>query len=135
DVNEAGKDGTTALFVATVRGHTKYGEFLLDKGANPNLGPGFLPLHWAAATYDTELTDNSNGIVPGDTEWSAFGGLREPEKLEFVKVLLAHGADPNARARKFGARTEPCFAIKGSSVCQDVANPTIHGHGGPSDAV
>ncbi len=125
DVNEAAKDGTTALFVATMRGHTKYGEFLLDKGANPNLGSGFLPLHWAAATYDTELTDNSNGILPEDTEWSAFGGLREPEKLGFVKALLAHGADPNAQARKFGARAELGLYIKGSMQGLDGATPFL----------
>ena len=125
DVNEAAKDGTTALFVATMRGHTKYGEFLLDKGANPNLGPGFLPLHWAAATYDTELTDNSNGILSEDNEWSALGGLREPEKLEFVKALLAHGADPNAQARKFGARAELGVYIKGSMQGLDGATPFL----------
>src|SRR5437016_4198340 len=125
DVNEAAKDGTTALFVATMRGHTKYGEFLLDKGANPNLGPGFLPLHWAAATYDTELTDNSNGVLSEDNEWSAYGGLREPEKLEFVKALLAHGANPNAQARGFGARTELGVYIKGSMHGLDGATPFL----------
>jgi ankyrin repeat protein len=135
DVNEAAKDGTTALFVATMRGHTKYGEFLLDKGANPNLGPGFLPLHWAAATYDTELTDNSNGILSEDTEWSALGGLREPEKLEFVKALLAHGADPNAQARKFGARTELGVYIKGSMEGLDGATPFLLAARGNDTAV
>lgn len=125
DVNEAANDGTTALFVATLRGHTKFGEFLLDKGANPNLGPAFLPLHWAAATYDTELTDASNGVLSEDTEWSAYGGLREPEKLEFVKALLAHGANPNAQARRFGARTELGVYIKGSMQGLDGATPFL----------
>jgi uncharacterized protein len=100
DVNEAAQDGTTALLVATVRNHTKYAEFLLDHGANPNLGPGFTPLHWAAGKWDTQLSDNSNGIVSDDTEWSAFGGLSGTEQVEFVKTLRAHGADPNARTRR-----------------------------------
>ena len=97
DVNEKAKDGTTALVIAIVRGHTKYAEFLLDKGADPNAGPGFTPLHWAAAKYDHQLSDNSNGILSENTEWSSFGGLRGPERLEFVKALIAHGADVNAR--------------------------------------
>jgi ankyrin repeat protein len=97
DVNEKEKDGSTALVISIVRGHTKYGTFLLSKGADPNAGPGFTPLHWAAAKYDHQLSDNSNGILAEDTEWSSFGGLRGPERLEFVKALIAHGANVNAR--------------------------------------
>jgi ankyrin repeat protein len=100
DVNEAAKDGTTALVVAAVRSHTEYAKFLLNQGANPNLGPGFAPLHWAVGVWDTYLNDFSNGITNEDTEWSAFGGLPKAERLDFVKALLAHGADPNARARR-----------------------------------
>src|SRR5216683_1173585 len=91
DVNEKAKDGTTALVVAIIRGHAKYVEFLLDKDANPNLGPGFTPLHWAAAKFDHQLSDKSNGILSDNTEWSSFGGLRSPEQqLEVVKALIAH---------------------------------------------
>jgi len=86
--------------VATIRRHLKYAEFLMNTGANPNLGPGFTPLHWAVGRWDSELSDASNGILSDDTEWSAFGGLHGPEKLAFVKLLLAKGADPNARAKK-----------------------------------
>ena len=100
DVNEAAKDGTTALVVATVRGHTPYAKFLLNQGADPNLGPGFGPLHWAVGVWDSYLTDFSNGITNEHTEWSAFGGLPRAEKLDFVKALLARGADPNARTKK-----------------------------------
>jgi ankyrin repeat protein len=107
DVNEAAKDGTTALVIATIRSHTKYAEFLLDQGANPNLGPGFAPLHWAVGTWNTYLSDLSNGITNDATEWSAFGGLPKAEKLAFVKLLLAHGADPNVRARR-----TPNFGMK-----------------------
>jgi uncharacterized protein len=100
DVNEAAKDGTTALVVATVRSHAEYATFLLNQGANPNLGPGFAPLHWAVGVWDSYLTDFSNGITSDNTEWSAFGGLPKAEKLDLVKALLAHGADPNAPTKK-----------------------------------
>lgn len=100
DVNEAAKDGTTALVVATVRSHTDYAKFLLTQGADPNPGPGFGPLHWAAGEWNSYLSDFSNGITNEDTEWSAFGGLPRAERLDFVKALLAWGADPNARARR-----------------------------------
>ena len=100
NVNEAAQDGTTALVVATVRGHTEYAKFLLTRGADPNLGPGFAPLHWAAGVWDSYLTDFSNGIRNENTEWSAFGGIQKAEKLDFVKALLARGADPNARTKR-----------------------------------
>jgi ankyrin repeat protein len=100
DVNGTAKDGTTALVVATVRSHTVYAKFLLNQGADPNTGPGFVPLHWAVGVWDSYLSDFSNGITNQDTEWSAFGGLPKAEKLDFVKALLARGADPNARTRR-----------------------------------
>ncbi len=41
--------GSTPLLVATVRGHVPLALFLLDHGADPNVGDaGFTPLHWAA---------------------------------------------------------------------------------------
>src|SRR5947209_2918694 len=70
------------------------------KDANPIVGPGFTPLHWAAAKFDHQLSDYSNGISSDNTEWSSFGGLRGPERLEFVKALIAHGANVNARMGK-----------------------------------
>ncbi len=106
DVNEAAEDGTTALVIATIRRQLPYVEYLLEHGANPNLGPSFTPLHWAAGKWDTELNDLSNGVAEGN-QWSAFGGLRDPDRLRVVKLLLAHGADPDRQTTQ-----TPGFGIK-----------------------
>jgi ankyrin repeat protein len=98
DVNEAAPDGTTALVISTIRSNQPLAEFLLKQGANPNLGPGFTPLHWMAGNYLTELSDNTSGILAEDTEWSFLGGLRGEARLAFVEMLLAQGANVNARA-------------------------------------
>ena len=108
DVNDAAEDGTTALVIAIIRRHTTYAEFLLSAGADPNLGPGFTPLHWAAGEWDTELNDLSNGVAEGN-QWSVFGGLHAADRLRVVKLLLAHGADPNTRTQRtpgFGIRVK-----------------------------
>jgi ankyrin repeat protein len=98
DVNETAPDGTTPLVIATIRANQPLAEFLLKQGADPNKGPGFTPLHWMAGNYLTELTDNTSGVLAEDTEWSFLGGLRGEARLAFVKLLLAHGANVNARA-------------------------------------
>jgi ankyrin repeat protein len=102
-LDESADDGTTALLMATLRGHTDYAAFLLERGADPGvMSAGYSPLHWAAGDWDTEVT---SGAAEG-SEWDALGGIRGGKKLELVKLLLARGADPNARItrnpRRFG---------------------------------
>jgi ankyrin repeat protein len=83
--------GSTALLVATVRGHVPLALFLLDRGADPNvLDAGFTPLHWAAGTWENGLANPVYGFV------DPIGGIPDREaKLQLVKALLAHGANPN----------------------------------------
>lgn len=110
--NEAAKDGSSPLLVATVRGHVALAKFLLEQGADPNAdGAGYTPLHWAAGTWEGELTGVRGIVPPPSGEWTALAGLPGPEKLDFIKALLAHGANPNARAKRtperFGAGGGP----------------------------
>jgi ankyrin repeat protein len=101
EANETSSDGTSALLVATVRGHANVAMFLLEHGADPNADrAGYTALHWAAGVWETEL-NGANGIVTqaDDGEWNALGGVKAG-KLELVKALLAHGANPNARLEK-----------------------------------
>ena len=96
----AAPDGTSALVVATVRGHTVFAMWLLEQGADPNAdGAGYTALHWASGLWETELTGPA-GIVTGrEDEWRAMTGVPNG-KLDLVRALVAHGADPNVRAAK-----------------------------------
>jgi ankyrin repeat protein len=103
DVNDTSADGLSALVLATVRGNAAFAMFLLDQGANPNAdGAGYTALHWAAGTWESELTVRAI-TTEREGEWSTVAGLKEG-KLELVKALLAHGADPNARMKRAPAR-------------------------------
>ena len=100
-VNDAAPNGTTPLTVATIRGHASLAIFLLEQGADPNtVEAGFTPLHWAAGSWETELTGSLWGIdADHDDEWRSLNGIRTG-KLELVRSLLEHGADPHARLTK-----------------------------------
>jgi ankyrin repeat protein len=100
NVNDASADGMSALVLATVRAHVDVALFLLEKGADANLaGAGFTALHWASGSWETELTVTSITPDREGEEWRTVAGLRE-RRVDLVKALLAHGADPNARIRR-----------------------------------
>lgn len=94
--NESAPDGTSALLTAVVRGHTPLAIELLARGADPNAAAlGYTALHWAAGSWETEMT-GPNGIdARADPEWAALGGV-PVDKVGLVQALLAHGANPNA---------------------------------------
>jgi ankyrin repeat protein len=92
DGNEASA-GSTPLLVATVRGHVPLALFLLEQGADPNVGDaGFTPLHWAAGTWESGVANPVYGFV------DAMSGIPDRQaKLQLVRALIAHGANPNGR--------------------------------------
>jgi ankyrin repeat protein len=85
--------GSTPLLVATVRGQVPLALFLLEKGADPNVGDaGFMPLHWAAGTWESGPSNPVYGFS------DPMSGIPTREaKLQLVQALLAHGANPNGR--------------------------------------
>lgn len=95
NVNDLAADGTSVLIAATYTGHWDLATSLLDRGADPNLSKaGYTALHWMSGTWDGHFTGSVG------TDKFAWIGARGPGKLEFVKALLAHGANPNARLEK-----------------------------------
>jgi len=99
-INEAAGDGATPLLVATVRGFAPMIRFLLDRGADPNAaGTGYTPLHWAAGSWETELSGPRGVRIERDEEWEGVRGLGA-SRLDVIRALLAHGANPNAVVEK-----------------------------------
>ncbi len=88
DVNQTSEYGWTALLTATQNRFYQLGVYLIERGANPNLANegGWNPLYIA--------TDNRN-IERGEYP------TRKPDMdhLDFIKRLLAAGANPNQRMR------------------------------------
>ena len=85
------KDRMTALMVAAASGNAEFSALLLDNGANPNLSDesGYTALHYAAS---------------------------KEKSVDLVKMLLAHGANPNARTTKdTRANTTSGVSLKGAT--------------------
>src|SRR3989442_10095618 len=92
-VNEIASDGTHPLPYAIIVGQAAFAQFLLEQGANPNADiDGITALHAAAGPVDPWLR-----------AWNRLHGGRRAKRLKLneretlVEVLLAKGANPNAR--------------------------------------
>ena len=100
--DEEASAGSTPLLVATVRGHVPLALFLLDQGADLNVGDaGFTPLHWATGIWESGVANPVHGFI------DPMSGIPDRQaKLQLVKAFLAHGANPNARM----TQRQPGFA-------------------------
>ena len=102
DVNQVTNYGWTALLTAVQNRHYRLASYLLDKHADPNIPNkgGWNPLYLA--------TDNRN-IEAGDYP------VRQPDMdhLEFIRYLLDHGANVNARI--CGVKSKPGVCVGDST--------------------
>ena len=96
-VNDPGSDGTQALPLAIVSGQDAMAKFLLEQGADANgTMAGVRALHAAVGSVDLWLRDwLRERRMSVDARNTA--GLQSGQRADMVKLLLAHGADPNAR--------------------------------------
>jgi ankyrin repeat protein len=100
-LSATGSDGATPLLVATMRSQVPMALFLLEQGADPNIGDaGLVPLHWASSTWEN---GTANPIYGFDEPMAGISDRQA--KLQLVKSLLAHSANPNVRM----TRTKPAF--------------------------
>ena len=84
-------DGTTAMVVAIINGHYDVAAMLAEKGADPNIAD----TAGMAALY-AAVDMNTLGEVYGRP---ARKSTSQVSALDLMKVLLAHGADPNAQLK------------------------------------
>jgi ankyrin repeat protein len=91
DIKSADPDGTSALVLAIINGHSDTAEFLLDRKADPNAADS---MGRAALFAAVDMRDmyGSNRPAPKDTN--------KVEPMDLIKMLLDHGADPNAKLAK-----------------------------------
>jgi ankyrin repeat protein len=90
-LNVTDPDSTTALMIAIINGHYDTAELLVEKGADPNI-------------TDTTGTGALYAAVDMNTLGEVYGHPARPNSskvtaLDLMKVLLEHGADPNARLK------------------------------------
>ncbi|MGD0438167.1 MAG: ankyrin repeat domain-containing protein [Bryobacteraceae bacterium] len=95
NANDTVSDGESALVIAGANAHWELANFLLDKGADPNLaGAGWNALHQAVRERRPNLGFGTPGPIPT-------GSL---DSIEVIKKMIAKGAILNARMTKNGMK-------------------------------
>ena len=99
--------GLNAFMLAVGNVHYELAAFLLDKGADPNSAPlGFTALH--QMTWLRRSGSGDNNPAPQ--------GSGNMDSLEFIRKLVAHGANVNARMTKqVSMGVTPTFRTTGAT--------------------
>jgi len=86
--------GTSALSLAVENGHFELAKYLLEQGADPNdLRSGYAPLHRLTWVRKPNRGDGEDGDPPPQ-------GSGKLSSLDFVRLLVKHGADVNLQLKR-----------------------------------
>jgi uncharacterized protein len=95
NVNETLPDGQSALVIAAANAHWELGDFLLDRGADPNLaGAGWNALHQAVRSRRPNIGFGIPGAIPTGTL----------DSINLIKKMIAKNVNVNARMTKNGMK-------------------------------
>ena len=95
DVNDTLSDGESALVVATANAHWALADFLLDRGADPNLaGAGWNALHQLVRERRPNIGFGTPGPIPTGTL----------DSIRVIEKMIAKGVDLNARMTRNGMK-------------------------------
>ena len=98
DVNKTSPvDKSTSLVIAICNGHYDVAKYLVEHGADPNIETidGLAPLYatiesrWAPVAWTPTAATSASGITAQQTSY-----------LDLAKLLLEHGANPNAKINR-----------------------------------
>ena len=93
DVNDSVSDGQSVLLVAVANANWDVADYLLDRGADPNLaGAGWNALHQAVRTRRMNVGFGAPGPLPS-------GSI---DSIDVIRKMLARGVDVNARMTRNG---------------------------------
>jgi len=95
DVNDTLSDGQSALVVAAANAHWELADYLLDRGADPNLSDaGWNALHQTVRTRRPNPSGGIAGPIP----------TGRVDSIDIVHKLIAKGVDVNARMMTNGMK-------------------------------
>ncbi|MCY4633512.1 MAG: ankyrin repeat domain-containing protein [Acidobacteria bacterium] len=95
DVDDRLSDGQSALVVAAANAHWELADYLLDRGADPNLaGAGWNALHQTVRTRRPNPSGGLAGPIP----------TGRVDSIDVVRKLIARGVDVNARMMTNGMK-------------------------------
>ena len=93
DVNDTVSDGQSVLLVAVANANWDVADYLLDRGADPNLaGAGWNALHQTVRTRRMNVGFGAPGPIPSGST----------DSIDVIRKMLAHGVEVNARMTRNG---------------------------------